>query len=235
VDIHRATLDNCDQATGTVVVVDVLRAFTTAPYAFAAGVVDIWMVSDVEEAFALREENPTFLITGEVGGEPVEGFDFDNSPSQFVGRDLSGRHLIQRTSSGTQGVVRSRKADGLLAASLCCASATVDHILRGHPASVTLVITGSHPGGLGDEDVACADYLEALLRGDPPDRGAAVERVLTSRAARKFLDRTRAGFSPRDLACAIAIDRFDFAMEVERRESLCVVRAVRRGQRVVSR
>ena len=35
--IHYATLESCHDATGTVVVIDVLRAFTTAAYAFAAG------------------------------------------------------------------------------------------------------------------------------------------------------------------------------------------------------
>jgi 2-phosphosulfolactate phosphatase len=57
-EIQRATLDTCAQATGTVVVIDVLRAFTTAAYAFAAGAADITLVGATEEAFALRERNP---------------------------------------------------------------------------------------------------------------------------------------------------------------------------------
>ena len=36
-EISRATLETCASATGTVVVIDVLRAFTTAAYAFVAG------------------------------------------------------------------------------------------------------------------------------------------------------------------------------------------------------
>ena len=38
---------------------------------------------------------------GEVDGQPVEGFDFGNSPSKLIGRNLAGKHLIQRTSAGT--------------------------------------------------------------------------------------------------------------------------------------
>ena len=45
--IQRATLQNCHTATGTVVVIDVLRAFTTAAYAFDAGADDITLVSTV--------------------------------------------------------------------------------------------------------------------------------------------------------------------------------------------
>ena len=39
--VQRATLQNCHTAAGTVVVIDVLRAFTTAAYAFDAGAEDI--------------------------------------------------------------------------------------------------------------------------------------------------------------------------------------------------
>jgi 2-phosphosulfolactate phosphatase len=72
-EIHRATLDTCAQATGTVVVIDVLRAFTTAAFAFAAGAADITLVGAIEEAFALRERNPDLLLAGEVYGLPIEG------------------------------------------------------------------------------------------------------------------------------------------------------------------
>jgi 2-phosphosulfolactate phosphatase len=170
-EIHRATLDTCAQATGTVVVIDVLRAFTTAAFAFAAGAADITLVGAIEEAFALRERNPDLLLAGEVYGLPIESFDYGNSPSAFLDADLSGRRLVQRTSAGTQGVVRSQNADTLLASSLCCARATVDTIRR-HPGQpITLVITGARPDDPADEDAACADYLEALLTGQKPIPG----------------------------------------------------------------
>jgi 2-phosphosulfolactate phosphatase len=51
------TLDTCHDARGVVVVVDVLRAFTTAAYAFAGGAEEIFLVSTVEEAFSLRKRN----------------------------------------------------------------------------------------------------------------------------------------------------------------------------------
>jgi 2-phosphosulfolactate phosphatase len=61
-EIRRTTLATCAGATGTVVVIDVLRAFTTAAYAFAAGALDITLVGEIEEAFALREANPDALL-----------------------------------------------------------------------------------------------------------------------------------------------------------------------------
>jgi 2-phosphosulfolactate phosphatase len=221
--IERATLDTCTEATGTVVVIDVLRAFTTAAFAFHAGAEAITVVSTVEEAFALRDENPGWLIMGEQRGLPVEGFDFGNSPAAFANHDLSGLHLVQRTSAGTQGVVRSENAKHLLAASLCCARATVAHIRRLRPDRVTLVITGWHAGYRGDEDQACADYLEALMRGEPPDIDNLRRRVRQSWAGRKFTDPGQPRFSPIDLVYALAVDRFSFAMLVRRRGGRCVM------------
>src|SRR6266508_6970461 len=100
---ERATLETCGAAIGAVVVIDVIRAFTTAAFAFAAGAREIVLTSAVEEALALRAHFPGALVMGEVDGLPVEGFDFSNSPAELIGRDLGGRRMIQRTSAGTQG------------------------------------------------------------------------------------------------------------------------------------
>jgi 2-phosphosulfolactate phosphatase len=78
--LHRVTLDGCRAANGLVVVVDVLRAFTTAAIAFARDVEEILLVSTVEEAFELRARYPDYLLIGEVDGLPVDGFDLPKFP-----------------------------------------------------------------------------------------------------------------------------------------------------------
>lgn len=210
-----------------VIVIDVLRAFTTAAFAFDAGVEAIMPVSEIDEAFALRGEHPQWLIMGEEGGLPVKGFDFSNSPAALLEQDLTGRHMVQRTSSGTQGVVRSRNADRLLVSSLCCARATVEHVSRLQPQSVTMVITGSHAEGLGDEDQACADYMEALMLGESIDAESVIQRVRASQAGQKFIDPERPQFSPLDLELAVDVDRFSFAMVVRRQGDRHLVEPVR--------
>jgi len=101
----RTTLDTCSSAIGTVVVIDVLRAFSTAAYAFTAGVETITLVSTVKEALERKKKNPQLVLMGELDGLPIPAFDFGNSPPQFDGLDFAGRHMVQRTTSGTQGVV----------------------------------------------------------------------------------------------------------------------------------
>jgi 2-phosphosulfolactate phosphatase len=216
-----------------VIVVDVIRAFTVAAYAFAAGARDVLLVGTEEEALALRDRFPGAWAMGEVEGLKPESFDLGNSPAAAdarigAGCDLAGRRLIQRTSAGTQGVVCSSPgADILLACSLCCASATARYVQRNAPETVSFVITGIHAGAEendGDEDLACADYVEALLRGKAPAVTPVVQRVLDSYVARQFYDPARPEFPAADLEYCVDVDRFDFAMRVERQDELLVMK-----------
>jgi 2-phosphosulfolactate phosphatase len=221
---HRSSLQDCELAGGVVVVIDVLRAFSTAAYAFAAGARDISLVSTVEEALALRAASPRLRLMGEANGLRIPGFDFSNSPAEISTQDLRGMSLVQRTSAGTQGVVRSRRAERILAASFCVARATADYLLMLGPEGVTFVVTGLRPGvehpegrgSWGDEDVGCAEYLEALLSGDTPDPAPYLERVVQSAPGELFTDPAHPEYAAADLALCLALDRFDFAMPVDR-------------------
>ena len=209
--------DGAAAATGDVVVIDVIRAFTTAAYAFAAGIDEIELVATVEEAWS----RPAFRM-GEVGGRLVSGFDHGNSPSQLVGRRLSGC-AVQRTSSGTQGVVLASSARTLWLGSLVVASATARALSSS--SEVTLVAMGGRGEPAEEEDMAAAIYISALLRGEPPPRERALAMVRGSHAAALHAadspDRPRA-----DIDCCCAIDAFDFAMKVERLNGRLLARAV---------
>ena len=65
--------DSATTAEGVVVVVDVLRAFTTASIAAAGGARRFFLVSDIDEAFALRDIRPSALLMGEDGDSPSRG------------------------------------------------------------------------------------------------------------------------------------------------------------------
>jgi len=160
---------------------------------------------------------------GEVDGLPVEGFDFGNSPSKLVGHDLAGKQLIQHTIAGTQRVLRSTNAGTLLASSFVCAGATARFIQQRTPTSVIFAITGIAPGWNGDEDVARADHIAALLRGDRPDAAPFIQRVIDSDAGRALSDLVTPDYSWANLRCCTAVDRFDFAMLVEQLHGLFVM------------
>jgi len=222
---HYTNLETCHAATGVVVVLDVIRAFTNAAVAFSRGAKEIYPVSGVEEALQFKAETPKSLASGEVGGLAPEGFDFGNSPTQTNLLDLNGKVIVQRTGAGTQGIVRSVNATTMLAASLVVASATVNYIQKLKPTDVTFVITGETFSG-GEEDFACAEYLEALLKGQQPDPAPYIKRVIESRDALMHLDPNLPAFPRTDLDHCSNIDAFDFVMLVTKEHGRHVMRAI---------
>ncbi|MEP7135300.1 MAG: 2-phosphosulfolactate phosphatase [Chloroflexota bacterium] len=220
-------LETCHAATGMVVVIDVIRAFTNAAFAFSRGAKEIYPVSSVDEAMQLKAQLPNALVCGEVGGIPPEGFDFGNSPTQTNLLDLSGKVIVQRTGAGTQGVVKSVKAETMLAASLVVTSATVKYILSHAPETVTFVITGQTGDERGDEDLACAEYFESLLKGQQTDAVPYIERVFRSRDAFMHLDPNQPAFPQSDLDHCTHIDAFDFVMFVTKEKGRHVMRAIK--------
>jgi 2-phosphosulfolactate phosphatase len=227
VKIIRSDLPHCPELHGAVVVIDVLRSFTTIAYAFAQGAREVVPVDSVEAARRLRAEDPQALAIGAVGGgTPADGLDMGNSPAQVAGLDLRGRRIIQYTAGGTRGLVACDRAVILLAGSLVCAGATARYLRLLEPPSVTLVVTGVWKDRDGDEDHACADLIEALLRGDDPPRAHFAERLRRSDFGRRFLAGADPHLPAADLECAAAVDRFDFAMPMNRLHDGLLIRPV---------
>lgn len=199
-----------------VVVIDVLRSFSVAAYAFAAGASVIYPVETIAEALYLQAELPAAATTGAVaGGDAVPGFDFGNSPTAMQAADLSGRPLIQSTAAGVLGLTRFGHARVLFAGSLLFARATARAVLEMRPNEVCFVITGEWVDRDGDEDVACADYLDALLGGENPDPAPFAARVRDSDFGRRFLSGTNPSLPASDLHLCAQADLFDFALRAE--------------------
>ena len=222
---HYTDLNDCHTAQGVVIVIDVLRAFSTAAYAFSRGAKEILLANSLEEAFLLGSQTPNSKLMGEVGGLPPEGFDFGNSPTHIRKENLSGITLIQRTGAGTQGAVRSVGAEQMLASSFVVARGTVRFVKKIEPDEITFVITGKTFRG-GEEDFACAEYLEELFRGNLPETKPFIQRVYDSRDAIQHLDPLQTAFPLSDLAYCTQIDKFDFAMPITRQDGNLIMRCV---------
>jgi 2-phosphosulfolactate phosphatase len=221
---NHATLETCQTATGIVLIIDVLRAFSTAAYAFSRGAKEIRLVSTVEEALLIKEQIPNSRAMGEMHGIPPEGFDFGNSPTRILEQNLEGMTIIQRTSAGTQGVVRSVKADVMFATSFVVAEATMNAVREFKPEEITFVITG---GADNAEDLACAQFLEKQFTGQAVDAQEYIQRVVTSKDASYHLE-GHPQFPKSDLDYCTRINAFDFAMPITRENSQLVMRAVKK-------
>jgi 2-phosphosulfolactate phosphatase len=176
------------------------------------------MVNDHEQALAMKRSDPKLFLVGEIGGRPIPGFDVGNSPSAIEHLDLSGRRVVQRTSSGTQGVVAATAAQAIVLGSFVIAAATVRY-LRERAREVTIVAMGQNAQEDADEDLLCARYLAAALRAEP----------LPSTHVTLLGDDPAVGwfdwFPRRDAELALEVDRFSFALPVHRENGLLIARA----------
>lgn len=216
-EIRRVGLDACPELTGTVVVVDVLRSFTTAAFGFAAGAGSLHAADGPQHARTLIQRFPGALTVGSLpGGAPMPGFDLPNSPASLAGSALAGRPIVMSTAGGMRSLLDSANADLLLAASLVCAGATARLLRRRAPSRLTFVITGIWTDRDGDEDYACADLIEALLTDEKVDPAPFEARVRGSDFGRRFTGGPDSPLSVADLECCARADRFDFALRARR-------------------
>ncbi|MEV7277995.1 2-phosphosulfolactate phosphatase [Streptomyces sp. NPDC093111] len=204
------------------VVIDVMRAFTVAAWAFARGAERIVLAGTVDEALALKERHPGWLALKD--GAPAAGFDAVNSPALLRSRDFTGRTLVQKTTAGTVGALAVADAPLVLCASFVVAGPTARFLRAADAGPVTFVVTGED--GRADEDRACAEYIGRSLAGDGVDPAPYVRRAGNSRAAAELAAELREGSHPDDVALCLEVDRFPFAMAARREESLTVLRPV---------
>ena len=210
------------EATGTAVVIDVFRAFTTAAVALENGAGKIVMVDDLEEAKRMRAEGVGTRCLGERGGIAPEGFDFGNSPDEIRDVRFDGETLIQTTTNGTRGIAAAGNAKRVYAGSLVTAMATARAILADPELPVSLIAMGDSGVRRTDEDEICALYLRALLCGRKPDREALNALILLQA---DLVDTRK--LSPADVAACLATDSVPFAIRVTREDGFWVARAER--------
>ncbi|MEM7057530.1 MAG: 2-phosphosulfolactate phosphatase [Pseudomonadota bacterium] len=213
--------DAARAATGTAVIIDVFRAFTTGAVALANGAERIVMVGGLDQAKDLRAKGVGSICMGERGGDRPEGFDFGNSPVEITDVDFSGQTLIQTTSNGTRGVLAASGAQRVYAGAFASAQATVRAILANPILPISLVAMGDAGGLRRDEDEICALYLRALLLGLTPDKDAVARAV---RTMAELSDTRR--MSAADADACVVFDRVDFAIPVALRGDHAIATAL---------
>lgn len=216
------------EAPSVAVVVDVMRAFTVAAWAFGQGAEKIVLAESLDEALALKASHPEWVALKD--GPHAPGFDLVNSPGMLRSADLGGRTVVQKTTAGTVGALAVKEASLVLCAGFVVAEATA-RLLRARASdSVTFVVTGE--GGQADEDLACAQYIARRATEAGPgaaqaagtDAAGYLRRAAGSRAAAELTQGIRQGVHPDDVALCVELDRFPFAMVATSEDALMVLR-----------
>lgn len=190
------------------VVVDVLRAFTVAPWCLERGAARLLLAPSLEAAVSAGARGAVLLKDG----APDSRFNLPNVPGAIATADLAGRTVIQKTGNGTRVAHAARGAGEVLCASFVTAGATVEYLRHRDADDIAFVVTE------GDEDLALAEYVIACLDG-ATEAAPFVERVLASDAALELQERAHGaafpGVHPDDVALATQVDRFDRALRCE--------------------
>ncbi|MDQ8703997.1 2-phosphosulfolactate phosphatase [Streptomyces sp. LHD-70] len=220
-DARFVAIDELTAPPSVAVVVDVMRAYTVAAWAFAQGAEKIVLAASLDEALALKARHPDWVALKD--GPAAPGFDAVNSPGLLRSTDLGGRTVVQKTTAGTVGALAVKEASLVLCAGFVVAEATA-RLLRARGCDkVTFVVTGE--GGRADEDLACAQYIAGRADEAVTDAAPFLRRAATSRAATELTEGVRQGVHPDDVALCLELDRFPFALVAAQEDTLMVLRA----------
>ena len=157
-------------------VVDVIRATTTAVAFFEAGAVEVWFAPDHEHALALKPEG--FLVAGETQGKKPPGFDLGNSPREALAAPVPNRRVVMSTTNGTRAAFRAAEAAPRVAlAALWNRKAAARWAAR---FANTLLLAAGKEGRPGLDDTFVLGALAREL-GDARGDGALLAEALHAR------------------------------------------------------
>lgn len=209
-----------DRTPAVAVVVDVMRAFTVAAWAFGRGAEKVVLAGSLDDVRALKARHPDWVAVKD--GPAAAGFDAVNSPGLLRSVELDGRTVVQKTTAGTVGALAVRDASLVLCASFVVAEATARLLRARGDGEVAFVVTGED--GRAEEDLACAEYIAQRVAEPSADAAVFLRRAAASRAAGELAEGVREGSHPDDVRLCLELDRFPFAMVAAPEGSLMVLR-----------
>lgn len=154
------------------IVIDVLRATSTICQAFASGYERVVCVGEIDDARALAD--PSTALAGERHNVLIEGFDFGNSPREFLASDTRTR-LVLTTTNGTRLMLAAaRRCDEVIVASLLNLDAVV---AAARKVDEVAVLCAGVEGAFAIDDAYVAGRIAAALNGDPDDAAVAAVKL----------------------------------------------------------
>jgi 2-phosphosulfolactate phosphatase len=198
---------------------------------FARGLKKSILVSKPSEALALKHRHKDYILVGEVGGLPIEGFDLGNSPSEILNQKpayFRGKIAVQRTSAGVQGALAAlAAADEVLVASYNIAGATAQYILAKQPDRVSLVAMGWDLISRAPEDDWCARYIAHLLGAGEYNHDQAMREIVFHETAQRFLSADQPKFPPEDPVLCLQRDVYGYALQVKRQHQVVCIQKIK--------
>lgn len=230
-----------DTSRSVCVVVDVLRASSSIVTLLERGAECVAAAADIEEARALSERLPGYLLCGEKDGLPPTGFAYGNSPSEFSRLDLAGRSAILATSNGTRILAALAEAPAVLVGSLLNRTAAAQAavaIARDRGLDITVVCSAAHGGStfVLEDALGAGAIAEAALALPDPPRASDAARFASGafRAAGEMMAAVRSAYHAQELVDAGLGEDVAYCARVDMSEVAPVVRRGEDGVLVIS-
>ncbi|GGJ32092.1 2-phosphosulfolactate phosphatase [Deinococcus roseus] len=146
----------------TVIVVDVLRATTTATVFLEHHADRLLFSGSIEESLGMKAENT--IIAGERGGLAVAGFDLGNSPIEAGAGSYAGKTVVMNTTNGTYAArVASASAKHVLLGALRNAHAAARKAKGLAVEEIAIVCSGERGRASLDDTYTAGVLCEYLL------------------------------------------------------------------------
>jgi 2-phosphosulfolactate phosphatase len=194
-----------------VVVIDVIRAFTTACYAYSRQPKVIYPVAEISDAKAWKRKDRSVILVGERFGVSIPGFDYNNSPSQMSIADLRGKTIVMTTTAGTRGLHNAPASARVVTGSFVNSGAITSYIQKEKPAQVTFLCTDDRY--YDSEDFLCASFIKSRLEGKPLSFPAIRAHIRRHPATKMFLEAPLIPTSRKDFALCMETDVFPFVLK----------------------
>jgi len=101
-----------DSNDSIVVVNDIFRATSAICTAFHHGAKSMIPVDTIEKARELQKKG--YLAGAERNAEKVDGFDFGNSPYDYMGDNIQGRTIVLTTTNGTRAIEMAKGVSNMI-------------------------------------------------------------------------------------------------------------------------
>ncbi len=142
-----------------VVLIDVLRASSTILSILSNGAKSIITVKTIKETIQYRN-NQDFLIAGERNGIRVQGFDFGNSPLEFINnKKIVNKHIVLTTSNFSKAAAKFQQFKNIIIASSLNYESVINWILSNDYKRI-LIIPAGKAGAPSLEDDYIANYIK---------------------------------------------------------------------------
>ena len=151
--------------TGVVLLVDVLRATTTAPLLLSRGLEALYLTPSMGSARTFAAEGKHLLI-GERDSLPPEGFNHSPSPASLAKIDFSGKTAVMTTQNGPKALLAVHTAPFVLLASFYNAKAATDaalEIATRHGLDEIAVVCAGQAGDESLDDALAAGFMVRRL------------------------------------------------------------------------